>query len=206
MNFRTTSLLLTCLGLVTIAFAEEETTTKMAISIAHDSGAGDVHFELDSDLQGFNLHDMQEGENRSIIDKSGRAILVTREADGYRFDIDGKSVNIPLIPGGPDSATWMGDHGDKDIRVHVIHAAGEVDSHEAVSMSMPAMISMSEMPNMEGVMIISDKSIDETTQQAIKTLLESAGHGNEVRFIGADQGHGMVHGVKVIEQTVNVTN
>ncbi len=199
-------MLLACFGLATIAYAEEEANTRMTISIADDSGDGDVHFELDSDVQGFNLHDMQEGENRSIIDKSGRAILVTREADGYRFDIDGKSVNMPLIPGGPDGPAWVGDHGDKDIRVHVMHAAGEAGSHEAVSMSMPAMISMSEMPNMEGVMIISDKSIDDATQQAIRTLLESAGHGNEVRFIGADQGHGMVHGVKVIEQIVNVTN
>jgi hypothetical protein len=206
MNFRTISILLTCFGLATIAFAEAETKTKMAISIADDSGDVDVHFELDSDVQGFNLHDMQEGENRSIIDKSGRAILVTREADGYRFDVDGKSVNIPLIPGGPDGPTWVGDHGDKDIRVHVMHATGEMGSHEAVSMSMPAMISMSEMPTMEGVMIISDKSIDDATQQAIKALLGSAGHGNEVRFIGADQGHGMVHGVRVVEQTVEVTD
>jgi hypothetical protein len=87
-----------------------------------------------------------------------------------------------------------------------MHATGEMGSHEAVSMSMPAMISMSEMPTMEGVMIISDKSIDDATQQAIKALLESAGHGNEVRFVGADQGHGMVHGVRVVEQTVEVTD
>ena len=54
---------------------------------------------------------------------------------------------------------------------------------------------------MEGVMIISEKEIDDATQQLIRTALESTGHEG-VHFAG---GHGDgLHQVHVIKKVVEV--
>jgi hypothetical protein len=198
MNFRATIVIFACLGLTTIAFAEGETKTKMVISVKGDAGVDDVHFEIDGDEAGFDLHDMQVGENRSIIDKSGKSILVTREENGYRFDVDGKTVNMPDFDAEHQNSTWVMDGEVDDVDIHVMHVDGE--------QGMPMMSGMARASKMEGVMIISDKSIDEATQQQIKLLLESTGHGGDVRFVGGDESHGQVHGVRVIGKTVEVTN
>ena len=199
MKFRTTVLVLACLGLSTIAFAEE--ATKMVISVKSDTGGDNVHFEIDSDEAGFNLHDMQIGENRSIIDKSGKSVLVTREENGFRFDVDGKTVNMPDFDTEHQGAMWVMDREVEDVDIHVMHVDGE---H-----GMPVMSGMSVMSGpsqMEGVTIISEKSIDEATQQQIKSLLESTGHGGDVRFVGGDESHGEVRWVRIIEKTVEITN
>jgi hypothetical protein len=201
MSFRKTILILACLGSTTIAFAEEGIETKMVISVKGDTGVDDVHFEIDGDDAGFNLHDMQVGENRSIIDKSGKSILVTREENGYRFDVDGKTVNMPDFDAEHQNSMWVMDGKVEDVDIHVMHVDGE--------QGMPMMSGMSGMARaskMVGVMIISEKSIDEATQQQIKILLDSTGHGGDVRFVGGDESHGQVHGVRVIEKTVEVTN
>lgn len=187
MNLRNLTLLLACSGLAAVAFAGEEPKTRMAVTISDDSAAGDVHFELDSDDLGFNLHDMQEGENRSVVDKSGRSILITREANGFRFDVDGKSIEMPLFGGTHHghSMAHDGEYGNSEF--HVMRKIGMDPAHK-----------------MDGVTIISEKDIDEATQQAIRSLLESAGHSNDVRFIGQENGHGGVRRIKIVEKNVAV--
>lgn len=198
MNIRVIFLIIASLGLTTLGLAEEEIVSKMMISIDDDSGEGGVHFALDSEMLGSNLDDMQVGENRSIVDENGRPILITREAEGYRLDVDGKSFDLPVLFGGHADTMWVGDSIDEDVSIHVMRGMGEP--------SVSGMATVSAMPAMEGVMIFSPKAIDPATQQAIKSLLESAGHSDEVRFVGADEGHGGVHAIKVIEKTVEVTH
>ena len=189
MNIRNISLLLASFALAGIALAGEETKTKIAIALVDSDSHGEVRLELDSDELGFNLHDMQEGENRSIVDKDGRNVLITREADGYKFDIDGKTIKMPLFDGKHHGATWVSDGNIDDIDVHVMHDT---------TMAGPS--------GLEGVMIVSEKPIDDATQQAIKSMLESTGHGSEVRFIDTSGAYDGVHGIKVIEKRVEIRN
>lgn len=195
MKLRNFSLILLCFGLTAIALAEEEAKLNMTISVTGGTNDGDIQLDFDSSDPGFDLHEMLEGENRSIIDKSGRSILVTREADGLRFDVDGKTITMPVFNGEVPGAMWVGDANHGNRNVHVMHGA-----------VMPGMRSMSGIGPMQGVTIVSEKSIDDATQQAIRSLLESAGHGEEVRFLGTDSGPDGVHGVRVIERTVEVAN
>ncbi len=183
------SLVLVSLGLAFVALAGEEMKTRMAVAMVDGDSHGMVRLELDSDELGFNLHDMQEGENRSIVDKSGRNILVTREADGFRIDIDGKTIKMPLFDGKHHGPMWLGDEDFSDIDVHVMRNRSIASAH-----------------GMNGVMIVSEKPIDEATQLAIKSMLESAGHGSEVRFIDANGTHGSPHMIKVIEKKVELGN
>jgi hypothetical protein len=189
MNIRNISLLLASFALAGVVLAGEETKTKMTIALVDSDSHGEIRLELDGDELGFDLHDMQEGENRSIVDKDGRNVLITREADGYKFDIDGKTIKMPLFDGEPHGATWVSDGNIDDIDIHVMH-----DSTMATASSL------------EGVMIVSEKPIDDATQQAIKSMLESAGHGSEVRFIDTSVAHDGVHGIKVIEKRVEIRN
>lgn len=177
--------LVATLGLAAAALAGQDVETKIAIAVIDDDGDRAMHFNLNSDDLGFDLHDMQEGENRSIVDESGRTILITREADGFSFNIDGKTIKLPLFGGRHHGAAWMDGEDFGDIDFHVIH-----DAHFETA----------------GVTIISAKPIDEATQQAIESLLESSGQSDGVRFIDHDRAHGGVHKIRVIEKKVEVTN
>jgi hypothetical protein len=187
MKFKQIAVLVAAAGLAAAAIAGEEIRHQMAITVVDEDGPGETRIELDSDDLGFNLHDMQEGENRSIVDESGRTILVTREADGFKFDVDGKTIKMPAFDGHHKGAIWMSDGDITDVDVHVMHNAGMAPAH-----------------SMDGVMIISEKPVDNATRQAIKSMLESAGHGSEVRFVDSESGMGGAHKVRVIERKVEV--
>jgi hypothetical protein len=179
-----TATLLATVLFVTAAYSGEKQHHKMEIKVISDDGA--THLTLDSDELGFNLHDMQVGENRSIVDKEGRSILVTRGEDNFSFNIDGKTIDLPVFGGHEDGNVWVskGDY-TSDIDVHVMHGGMAPDV----------------MFDDEAVMIFSGKTIDEATQQIIRTALESAGHEN-VRFAGGDVGG--PHRVHVVKKFVEV--
>ena len=191
MNISRIMMLVAAMGLTGSALAGEEAKTRIAIAVVDDSSDGEVRIELDSDTMGFNLHDMQEGENRSIVDKSGRTILVTRNEDGFTFDVDGKSIDMPAFDGAHHGSIWLeGDHSE-NVDVKVLHKMHKMGGESATSM--------------DGIMIMSGKPVDDATQQAIKSLLESAGHGSEVHFVDHDGPHGGPHSVRVIKKQVEKT-
>ena len=115
------------IGLAAIASAGEEKHAKIAIAVDH--GDGPVHVNLDSAQLGFNLHDMQEGENQAIVDEQGRTILITREADGFRFDVDDKSIKMPLLNGDHESMMKIHSEHDENVEVHVVKIDGDHDGN-----------------------------------------------------------------------------
>lgn len=188
MTFKQLAVLIATVGLAAAAIAGEEIRHKMAITVVDDEGTGETRIELDSDDLGFSLHELQEGENRSIVDKSGRTILVTREADGFRFDVDGKTITMPAFDGHHKGAMWVSDGDMTDVNVHVMHDMDMATVHST-----------------DGALIITDKPVDDATQQAIKSMLESAGHGSEIRFVDSEGGMRGAHKVHVIEKKVEIT-
>ena len=182
MTMSKTIMSVVAIGLFGAALAQEETHVKIEYS-GNDGDHDAMRIVLDSDERGFNLHDMQEGENRSVVDKEGRTILVTREADGFVFDVDGKSVKMPMLHGEHGTIAMVnGDHVE-DVDVRVLHHSSDMAT-----------------PVMGGTMIITPKPVDEATQQAIRSLLESAGHDSEVHFIDHESSDGGPHQVKVVKK------
>ena len=186
MNFKNIAALIAVCLFATTAIAGEKIHHKVEVVVIGADNDGETRIVLDSDDLGFDLHDMQVGENQSIVDKDGRAILVTRTEEGFTFDVDGKTIKMPLFEGHGDQSVWFGD-GDlmADIDVHVMH-----DRMSANSM------------HMEGVIIFSGKEIDTATQDEIRSVLKSAGH-TEVSFAGGDDN--AQHHVRVIKKVVEVT-
>ena len=149
---------------------------------------GDVTVAINSDELGFDLrdlHGMQEGENRSIVDESGRNILITREADGFTLNIDGEIVELPMLFGGHHAMAWAEDGDEVDVNVHVMRRAQFAGRHD-----------------MDGTTIISRKPIDDATKQQIRILLESAGYESDVNFIDREAAHGEQVFIKKIQKTV----
>lgn len=182
-------LLVMALGLSATAFSGEE--MKMKIIVVEDSGDGAIRIDLDSDDIGFSLDELQEGESRAIVDKSGQSIVVTRKADGFTFDVDGKSIDLPMLHGDHGDMVWVDEDGGADIDVHVMRNATFIGED-----------------HMGSTMIMSAGPIDEATQQIIKSALESAGHDSEVHFVthGAHHGagHDGEHHVKVIRKVIDI--
>jgi hypothetical protein len=188
MKLKQIAVLIATASLAAAAIAGEEIRHKIAIAVVDDDGTSETRIELDSDDLGFNLHDMQEGENRSIVDKSGRTILVTREVDGFKFDVDGKTIKMPAFDGHHEGAMWVSEGDMTDINVHVMHDMDMGTAH-----------------SMDGATIITEKPVDDATQQAIRSMLESAGHGSEIRFVDSAGGMDGHHGIRVIEKKVEIT-
>jgi len=177
MNTRQIALLLATVLFAATAYAGDNEHHKMRIEVVSDDGDGETRLTLDSDKLGFKLRDMQLGENRSVVDEEGRTVLITRLEDGYAFDVDGKTINMPL-PGNHGE-----HHGNVDVRV--VH---DGMPHKA-------------MMDGEGVVIISGKEIDAATQEIIRNALTAAGH-EEVHF--ADGHKGGPHQVRVVREVVEV--
>jgi len=186
MNLKEATVLIAVGLFATAAYSGEQMHHKVEVVVVGADNDGETRIVLDSDALGFDLHDMPVGENQSIVDKEGRAIMVTRTEDGLTFEVDGKTINMPYFEGQDGANVWIGD-GDhtSEFDVHVMHDGMSMNSVE-----------------MEGVMIFSGKEIDAATQQVIRTALESAGH-NEVSFAGGDE-HGQ-HNVRVIKKVVKVS-
>lgn len=195
MNLKNIISIAAALGLATAALAGEEIRTNMSIVVVESDGDDGFRIELDSsdsDL-GIDFHDMQVGENRSIVDKSGRSILVTREADGIRFDVDGHSIKMPLLHGDEHNIMWIDSDGAENVDIDFMH-------HRKFLMDGG---NFGSMHGREGTMIVTDKAIDDATQQAIRSLLESAGHDSEVRFVdGVNHGRGL-HEVRIIKSEID---
>ncbi len=153
-----------------------------------DGGTGESVVVLDSDTLGFDMRDMQVGENRSVVDNNGRAVLITRNEHGFSLNVDGETIDLPAVRGDHDEKIWASGGHDSELDVHVVQA--RVDSDPVA---------------MDGVLIFSGKEIDAATQDLIRTTLEAAGH-SDVRFTdGKDGGPHRVHVIKEVHEATEIS-
>ena len=149
----------------------------MKIEIALDDGeSAPTVIRLDSDDMDFKLHELQERESRSVVDGTGQLVLVTRMADGFVFDVDGKKIEVPGIHDDHMAYVTVDADGDRDIDVRVIKR-----------------IQVKGDANPDDVTIISGKALDDSTKEAIRSVLISAGHAGKTMFLDGSELHGL-HG------------
>lgn len=174
-------------GLAGSALAGDETKRVMAIEVVGDDSTNASSFFFNSEDLGFDLDEMQVGETRSVIDESGKSVLITRKEDGFSFNVDGKEIDLPdFADGEHEGMHWVSADGDDDINVHVMRN-----------------VETTSMRSMEGTVILSSDPIDDATQQAIKSLLESAGYDSEVQFIDHHGEHERKVMIKKVEKVVD---
>lgn len=166
----------------------QDTETEMELAI-NDGNGDDVVIRINSRDDGFNLQDMQLGESRSINTVDGKPALVTRVADGYQFDVDGRKISMPLM-----EHEGTGEHHKN---VHIVRHIKNGPAGHA-----------------DGVTIISPTPLDDATRTSIESALSAAGL-NEVRFIDIDTTGSEPHGMAprlgegqevIIRKKLHVTN
>ncbi len=172
MRLNTLTILITSALLAAAALAGEEHQMKIEIAVDDGESAPTV-IRLDSDDMGFKLHELQEGESRSVVDGTGQSILVTRMADGFVFDVDGKKIKVP------------GMHDD-----HMAYVSVDADGHRNIDVRVMKRIEVKGDANPDDVTIISGKTLDDATKEAIRSVLISAGHAGKTLFLDGSELHG----------------
>jgi len=166
--------------------AQAQEPAEKRIHIAVDDGAEPVAIDIGG-ASAFDPADLQVGETRSVVDENGRTVLFTRTADGMQVSVDGRTIELPGMPG-----PHPGPHdGNMDIRVMRMHGPAD-----------------------DAITIISGKPLDDAVKETIRSALVSAGETREIVFIDetAADGHPMMmHGgegkmIKVISREVTTTN
>lgn len=157
-----------------------------------DNMGEDIVIRIDSKEQGFNLHELQLGESRALATTDGRPVTVTRAADSFEFDVDGRQISMPVM----DDM----DAGEQRREVRIVRRGGGGPGS-----------------NPEEVTIISPTPLDDATRTSITTALEAAGM-NEVRFVDVGEMGPGPHGmrgprqhstgdeVRIVRKEVRVTN
>jgi hypothetical protein len=164
-------------------------------SAAVAAGKHETHIEIvtDDDGEVFEWHstdpnadfsDLAVGESRTVTDDDGKEITVTRTADGFEFDVNGKKIDL------------MEFAGDGDVTI-------DIDTKKDVRII--------KTDDTADVTIISSDEIDAETRMKIEAILEESGADGEILFLdgselGADaQAHGE-HEVRVIRKEIKETN
>lgn len=157
----------------------------------HDGADGEpIRIDLSGEELGFDLQDLQFGESRSVVDSSGRNILITRTETGYDFAVDGRTISMPAF-----------EHHAELVQI-VDPSQGEFDVEVSSGMAFTA-------AGPAGITIISPAPLDENTQASIRSVLQAAGHVDTVTFV--DQStmppiHSAgAHAIKVIKTDVQVS-
>jgi len=167
------------------------------VVIAEDDGSGGepLRIELSGEDLGFDLQDLQLGESRSVVDKSGRSILITRTEQGYDFNVDGKTVSMPAFEHYAERVEIvdLSDaefEGDFDVAV--------MNGEAAFASARPA-----------GITIITPEPLDESTQASIRSVLQAAGHSDAITFVDPTTMPTVhstgAHAIKVIRKDVQIS-
>lgn len=153
---------------------EKEETIAFKVHISDDGAAEPTRIHwVGEDLD---LDSLAVGESRTVTGESGDTITVTRTDDGLQFDVDGETIVVPDIGLHGEHATVIDISGDQEIDVEVHAEAGSADATAVGTHAIRAM-------PMEGVTIISGVPLDDSVRESIRSVLISAGIGDEVRFI-----------------------
>jgi len=169
------------------ATADVEERRVMKIVVAGDASGDSTAFHWSSDDSDFDMQGMQLGETHSIVDESGRSVLITREAEGFKFDVDGETVVVP----------------DFDFDAPHMAFVGGTDFSTGVDVEILGGYSMMSNHDSSGVTIISGEALDASIQESIKAVLQSAGRDDEVIFI---DGNGAADGkhVRIVKKVVEI--
>lgn len=193
MRLRTFALFLWCFLIGSAAIASEERRTEIRIAVDGDEN-GLSEFRFDSADAGIDIHELEVGETKTYTDNDGNEVRVTRNEDGFEFDVAGETIVIA------DAA-----HGDHDLTMRHVGNDGNVliEKHRKVHVV--------QSDDESGVTIISGDEIDADTRARIEQVLIDAGKDGEVVFIdgselSGDERADRQRGVRIIRKEIDVTN
>ncbi len=189
-----TSILALCVLFLTGAAAAQQHESVVELAISDGTADEDIVIRIDSKQDGFNLHELQPGESRSLTTTDGRPVTVTRAAESFEFDVEGRTISMPVMEHADGPPMHHGGPHQREVRI--VREVGPGGPRDA-----------------EAVTIISHQALDAATQAAITSALQSAGL-NKVEFIDTSDmvaGHppgppDKRHPVRIIRKKIHVTD
>lgn len=167
---------------------------KSEIKIAVDTDGDEPQvFEWHSDDPDADLSALEVGESRTLQGDDGREVTVTRSADGFEFDVDGKKIEMFEFAGDGDVTVDVEVLHDGDGKMHEIHKS---DGHHSIVVDKTRKVKVIKTDDTDGVTIISSDAIDAETRAKIEAILKEAGKDGEVMFLDGSElsGEELVHG------------
>ncbi len=125
---------------VNVASDEAAPARHSKIKLVLDHDGNTEHLALD------NIHEMAVGESRTLATESGMPVVLTRDADGFEIDLDGRKIRLdepfPGTEGGPGQFRKRivvkeggeGADGAADVMIVRDKAAAGADGHDVVVM------------------------------------------------------------------------
>ena len=176
------------------AIAGEEHRTEIKIAIDGEDNGHSV-FSFDSDDSGIDLYELEVGEAKTYTDKDGNEVTVTRNEDGFQFEVAGETIVVADVL-----------HNEHDLKMlHLAHESENVvvEKHHKVHMV--------QTDEDVGVTIISGDEIDADTRARIEQVLKEAGKDGSVMFIdgselSGDERADRKREVRIIKKEIDVTN
>jgi hypothetical protein len=165
---------------------EKKMEIKVMVSGDGEGDATEMHW-ISNDMD-FEMEDLAVGESRALETESGKSVTITRAEEGFSFDVDGKTIMLPGMGGHGSHMAFIGEPGKPG-------APMDID----VEMSGGPHIMRAHHP--EGITIVSGKPLDDSVKESIRSVLISAGNGEEVTFIdGSEDGrHVMMKKIEIIQ-------
>ena len=181
MRLRTFAVFLWCFLIGSAAVASEERRTEIKIAVDSDEN-GLSEFRFDSQDAGFDIDELEVGETKTYTDDDGNEVQVTRNEDGFEFDVAGETIVVA------DATHDENVLIEKHHKVHVVTTDDDV-----------------------GVTIISGDEIDADTRTRIEQALKDAGKDGEILFIdgselSGDERADRKREVRIIKKEIDVTN
>lgn len=183
-----------------LAHAGQAHPQKLVIAIDDGTEDGQVFIDVDDAHDAIDIANLQIGESRSIVDRQGRSILLTRTQTGLDLNVDGKVIALPSYDDPGADPTAAGDiDADVDVRRH-IHIERTIEGDDV---------------DHDTVTIISSAAIDDATQEQIRSILSSSSQAGDVIFIDGHGFHdaasaardgGDARRIRIISREISATN
>ncbi len=174
------------------AIAGEQHRAEIKIEIDGDDNGHSV-FKFDSQDSGIDLYELEVGETKTYTDDDGNEVKVTRDENGFEFDVAGEKIVVADVM-----------HDEHDLKMlHLAHEGENVvvEKHHKVHMV--------KTDDDVGVTIISGDEIDADTRAKIEQILKEAGKDGEVLYIDGSELSGDERAdrkVRIIKKEIDVTN
>lgn len=176
------------------AIASEEHRAEVRIAVeGHDNGVSE--FRFDSGDAGVDLYELDVGESKSYTDNDGNEVTVTRNKNGFEFEVAGDTFVVADVMHDEHGLnTLYVAHEDENLVVEKRHKVHVVETDHDV-----------------GVTVISGDRIDAETRVRIEQVLKEAGKDGETVFIDGSELSGderaeRKHEVRIVKKEINVTN
>lgn len=162
----------------------QEVGKKMAFKIVVDGDSPDQPNVITWSSDGADLDGLAIGESRTLNSSSGNEFTVTKTEAGMEFHVNGEAVVVPDMGQHGTTMAFVNADGMHEVHREIDVEVMAFEGDETVNVRvMKAGTHATTVRAPDGVTIISGVALDDSVKESIRSVLISAGHDEEIRFL-----------------------